>query len=115
MIFVRQYNPRLAHAVTQVSAGWPNFHIWIPSRVHVLSLDSSKMWPRLLFSPGCTGIAEYLPAPQSVHAAEPVAVLYFPAKQAVHATPFGPEYPVLQTQLSTLVLAAGEFVYKGHA
>jgi hypothetical protein len=73
------------------------------------------MWPRLLFSPGCTGIAEYLPAPQSVHAAEPVAVLYFPAKQAVHATPFGPEYPVLQTQLSTLVLAAGEFVYKGHA
>ena len=54
-------------------------------------------------------------AAQSVHAAEPGAVLYFPAKQAVHATPSGPEYPVLQTQLSTPVLAAGEFVYKGHA
>ena len=60
-------------------------------------------------------VPEYVPAPQSLHAAEPVAVLYFPAKQAVHATPSGPEYPVLQTQLSTLVLAVGEFVYKGHA
>ncbi len=59
--------------------------------------------------------AEYLPAPQSAHAAEPRAVLYFPATHAVHATPLGPEYPVLQTQLSTLVLAVGEFVYKGHA
>ena len=60
-------------------------------------------------------VPEYVPAPQSAHAAEPVASLYFPAKQAVHTTPSGPEYPVLQTQLSTLVLAVGEFVYKGHA
>ncbi len=59
--------------------------------------------------------AEYLPAAQSVHAAEPVAALNFPAPHAVHATSSGPEYPVLQTQLSTLVLAVGEFVYKGHA
>ncbi len=54
-------------------------------------------------------------AAQSVHAAEPVDALYFPAKQAIHATPFGPEYPVLQTQLCTPVLAAGEFVYEGQS
>ncbi len=60
-------------------------------------------------------VTENVPAPQRLHAAEPVAALYFPAKQAVHATPSGPEYPVLQTQLSTLVLAVGEFVNEGHA
>ncbi len=38
-------------------------------------------------------------AAQSVHAAEPVDALYFPAKQAIHAMPLGPEYPVLQTQI----------------
>jgi hypothetical protein len=59
--------------------------------------------------------AEYLPAAQSRHVAVPVTILYFPATHAVHATPLGPEYPVLQTQLSTLVLAVGEFVNEGHA
>ena len=60
-------------------------------------------------------VPEYVPAPQSVHVALPMTVLYFPAKQAVHVPPSGPEYPVLQTQLSTLVLAVGEFVNEGHA
>ena len=33
-----------------------------------------------------------------MHASGPATVLYFPAPQAVHGPPFGPEYPVLQTQ-----------------
>jgi hypothetical protein len=37
-------------------------------------------------------VIEYLPAPQSVHASEPVTCLCFPAEQAVHALPV---YPVL--------------------
>jgi hypothetical protein len=36
--------------------------------------------------------AEYLPAPQSVQSVEPLLVLYFPARQAVHAAPT-PVYP----------------------
>ena len=34
-----------------------------------------------------------MPAPQSVHAALPVAVLYFPATHAAHGPPSGPVYP----------------------
>jgi hypothetical protein len=60
-------------------------------------------------------VTEYVPAPQSVHVALPMTVLYFPAAHAEHVPPFGPEYPVLQTQLCTPVLAAGEFVCTGHA
>ncbi len=59
-------------------------------------------------------VVEYLPAAQLVHAAEPVTLLYVPAAHAEHVPPLGPEYPVLQTQLCTLVLAVGEFVYAGH-
>ena len=49
-------------------------------------------------------VAEYVLAPQSVHAAEPVAVLYLPAAHAVHASlvqdapPSGPVYPMLHLQ-----------------
>ena len=50
--------------------------------------------------------AEYLPAPQSVHALEPVTVLYLPAGHELHAPPSGPVYPMLQMQLVT----AGEAV-----
>ena len=42
--------------------------------------------------------AEYVPAPQSVHAAEPVVALYFPAPHAVHVEPSGPEKPATHTQ-----------------
>ena len=34
---------------------------------------------------------EYVPAPQSMHRADPVDVLYFPATHAAHAPPSGPE------------------------
>jgi len=43
-------------------------------------------------------LVEYLPAPQSVHATEPVVVLYFPAAHAKHVPPSGPVNPRLQTQ-----------------
>ena len=49
--------------------------------------------------------AEYLPATQSAHTAEPVAALNFPAKQAVHGPPSGPENPRLQRQAVAAVCA----------
>jgi hypothetical protein len=42
---------------------------------------------------------EYVPAPQSVHTADPVEDLYFPATHAVHEPPSGPVHPALQVQL----------------
>jgi hypothetical protein len=36
---------------------------------------------------------EFLIAAQSVHAADPVAFLYFPATQATHTSPVFPVYP----------------------
>jgi hypothetical protein len=72
------------------------------------------MWPRLLFSPGCTGIAEYVLAGQLVHAAEPLSVLYIPAAHAEHGPPLGPVNPRLQTQFGLPVLAMGEIVFEGH-
>lgn len=50
----------------------------------------------------------YLPAPQSVHVAAPVDVLYFPATHWVHVPPSGPDAPALQVQLAKVPLAAGE-------
>ena len=41
-------------------------------------------------------LVEYVPAPQSVHAALPPVVLYLPATQAVHVPPSGPVNPALQ-------------------
>lgn len=49
---------------------------------------------------------------QSVHAAEPVAVLYLPAAHAEHM-PSGPVYPALhagKTHAALDVLAAGEIL-----
>jgi hypothetical protein len=43
-------------------------------------------------------VVENFPAPQSVHRALPVAVLYFPAEHTVHVPPVGPVYPILQRQ-----------------
>ena len=55
---------------------------------------------------------EYVPGPQSVHATEPVALLYFPVAHAEHM-PSGPVYPALhggKMHAALAVLAAGEFV-----
>jgi hypothetical protein len=63
-------------------------------------------------------VVENVPAPQSVHATLPVAVLYLPATQAVHVPPSGPVYPALQEELIQAaldVLAIGEVVPAGHA
>ena len=44
-------------------------------------------------------VAEYVPAPQSVQTALPVAILYFPATHATHGPPLGPVNPTLHVQL----------------
>jgi predicted metal-dependent phosphoesterase TrpH len=49
-----------------------------------------------------------------VQAAEPLAVLYVPAAQGVHATPLAPVYPALQVQDVSRVLLAIEAVLAGH-
>jgi hypothetical protein len=51
---------------------------------------------------------------QSVHGAEPGAVLYFPDTHAVHVPPLGPVYPVLHEQLCTTVLPLAETEFTGH-
>ncbi len=58
---------------------------------------------------------EYLPVPQSVHTAEPVLILYFPASQAEHVPPLGPVNPRLQTQFVGDVDAAADCVSGGQA
>jgi hypothetical protein len=52
-----------------------------------------------LHSTVAAGLEEYLPAGQSVHAAEPALLLNFPAPQATHGPASGPVYPALQSQL----------------
>ena len=47
--------------------------------------------------------AEYVLRPQSVHAADPVAFLNFPATQAVQVPPLSPVYPRLQRQAEMAV------------
>ncbi len=62
-------------------------------------------------------VVEYVPAPQSVHAALPVIFLCFPATQATHGPPSGPVKPTLQpadTHAVTLELPAAELVPAGH-
>ncbi len=56
---------------------------------------------------------EYLPAPQSVHVAGPVPILYLPATHAVQVPPFGPENPTLQMQPAKAEVPAGEFEFSG--
>jgi hypothetical protein len=55
---------------------------------------------------------EYVLAPQSVHAAEPVDVLYFPATHKTHDSAFGPVEPAGQseTQSVNASLPAGDHV-----
>ena len=60
-------------------------------------------------------VAEYAPAPQSVHTADPFVTLYFPATHAVHAPPSGPEYPALQVQLAKTELPAGDMEFVGQS
>ena len=58
-------------------------------------------------------VVEYFPAPQFVHAAFPVPVLYLPASQFPQLPPFGPVVPALQIQCCTTVLPSGEFEFPG--
>jgi hypothetical protein len=50
-----------------------------------------------------TAVPRY-PALQSVHAADPVVTLCFPATHAVHGPPSGPVYPWLQMQRVTFAV-----------
>jgi hypothetical protein len=58
---------------------------------------------------------EYVPAPQSVQATDPVDDLYFPATHAAHGTPIGPIDPALQVQLVKAALPVGEVELVGQA
>ncbi len=60
-------------------------------------------------------VVKYVPAAQSVHTAEPVAILYLPATQAVHVPPFGPVKPTLHVQAASAELEIGELELVGHA
>ena len=63
--------------------------------------------------------AENVFDPQSVQAAEPVTVLYFPATHPKHGTPFRPAfraegaYPARHVQLVRVPLPAGDDEYCG--
>ena len=62
--------------------------------------------------------AEYVPAPQLLHAALPPPILYVPATHAAHGPPSGPVYPALQaadTQSATASLDIADMVPAGHA
>ena len=56
---------------------------------------------------------EYLPAPQSTHAALPSAALYLPAKHAVHGPPAGPEKPAAHSQSVAASLPVAERELEG--
>ena len=58
---------------------------------------------------------EFSRAPQSLHSADPVISLYFPATQAVQFSPSCPEYPMLQVQLVKDGLPEGERELGGQA
>ena len=53
-----------------------------------VELDGQAMHVEL---PEAPTAVEYVPAPQSVQAADPVDSLYLPATHAVHVSPSGPE------------------------
>ena len=59
-------------------------------------------------------LAAYVPAPQALHAPEPVAFLYCPAAHAPHAPPSGPVCPTLQTQWVAAGAPLGECELAGH-
>jgi len=60
-------------------------------------------------------VVEYLPAPQSVHAALPVAALNLPAAHAAHGPPSDPVQPSRHTQLVRATLPPTELAPSGHA
>ena len=59
-------------------------------------------------------VVEYVPDPQSVHAAEPVTSLYFPTEQGVHVLLAGPVYPVSHTQSKIDPDVPSVLEYNGH-
>jgi hypothetical protein len=59
-------------------------------------------------------VAEYVPTPQDVHPALPLAILYVPTPHGEHVPPFGPVYPGLQVQAATAILKLGELELPGH-
>jgi len=59
--------------------------------------------------------AEYVPTPQLLQAALPLAILYVPAPHDEHAPPFRPVYPALHAQAATAELKLGESESPGHA
>jgi hypothetical protein len=58
---------------------------------------------------------EYVPTPQLLQAAVPLASLYVPAEHGEHDPPSGPVYPALQVQSTTASLAPGELELPGQA
>lgn len=50
---------------------------------------------------------EYVPARQSEHAKEPVALLYLPATHGAHVLPSGPVEPALHLHAASIELPAG--------
>jgi hypothetical protein len=59
-------------------------------------------------------VVEYVPAPQLLHAAEPLASLYVPVAHAEHVSPSGPVKPTLHVQSATAELELGELEPAGH-
>jgi len=68
-----------------------------------------------VFTVAAPNVAEYLPAPQTVHAALPVAVLYLPISHAAHGPPSDPLQPAWQKQLARATLPPAELAPSGHA
>ncbi len=58
-------------------------------------------------------IVLYLPAPQSVHVADPVADFHFPVLHALHGLPSTPVYPVLHVHAPTALLPCPDTVFDG--
>ncbi len=60
-------------------------------------------------------VVEYTPAPQLVHNALPVLILYLPATHAEQTPPLGPVKPTLHVQAARTELDIGELEPAGHA
>jgi hypothetical protein len=83
----------------------------------VLGLGELELLGHVIHVPSTVAceLDEYFPAPQSVHAALPVLILYLPATQALQGPPSGPVNPALQVQAARVVLGLGELELLGHA
>jgi hypothetical protein len=60
-------------------------------------------------------VVEYMPAPQLVHNALPVLILYLPATHAEQTPPLGPVKPTLHVQAARTELETRELEPAGHA